>query len=188
MEKGQDGTPKGRELTGPQSAFLEAFARMGCVSYACEAAGIGRTCYYRWREESEAFRAAAEIAKEQAIDALEREARRRALDGVRRLKFDRGQVVMIPCEPGDPDGQKVADADPDRGTPEQWAKPYVEHEYSDRLLEFILKAARPEKYRERVETKVSGKVEHEHTGGVTVYLPDNGRSAGNRISGVVGRN
>jgi hypothetical protein len=37
--------------------------------------------------------------------------------------------------------------------------PYVEHEYSDTLLIFLLKGARPEKYRERADVRHSGKID-----------------------------
>lgn len=85
-------------------------------------------------------------ALETAADLLEYEARRRAEQGVQRVKFDRGKPIMVPVLGAN--GLVVRD---DNGNPEMI--PYIEHEYSDSLMMFLLKAARPEKYRERSETK-----------------------------------
>lgn len=171
----QTGAPEKDDLTAPQRAFLAAYAETGCVSRACKAADVGRRSHYRWLAESEAYKAAFAEADDVATEALEAEARRRALDGVRRHKFDRGRPIMVPCRPGDPDGRCVEQAEDGS---EVWAKPYVEHEYSDTLLIFLLKGKRPEVYRDRVEAKHSGAVDLNHTGGVRVYLPDNRRQPG----------
>jgi hypothetical protein len=64
-----------------------------------------------------------------AVDGLEEEARRRAVEGVRRYKFDKGAPVLHP----------------------ETRLPYFEHEYSDALLIFLLKGAKPDVYRERVQ-------------------------------------
>jgi len=50
-------------------------------------------------------------------------------------------------------------------------------ESSDVLLMFLLKALRPEKYRERYEHRIpEGEREH-----VVIYLPDNGRGKGKNL-------
>lgn len=118
------------ELTGPQRAFLAAFAVTGIISRAAAAAEIDRQCHYNWLEASPLYQKAFRLAKEEAADALELEARRRATEGLVRKKFDRFGKPLI-----DPDTHQQ----------------YVEHEYSDRLLEVLLKAHRPEKFRERFE-------------------------------------
>ena len=69
-----------------------------------------------------------------ATEVLEAEARRRAVTGVRRLKFDKGQAII----------------DPETG------EPYVELDYSDVLLIFLLKARAPEKYRENQNGQQQG--------------------------------
>jgi len=111
------------------------------VRLACAAAEIDRSTAYRLRESDEIFAAAWEEAIGEAADLLEAEARRRAIEGLRRVKFDRGRPIMVPVV-GD-DGLVVKDVD---GNPK--LVPYVEHEYSDTLLIFLLKAALPGKYRE----------------------------------------
>ncbi len=129
-----------------------SLAQSGNVSLACTAAAIDRRTAYNRREDDEGFAAAWLDALDQSADLLEEEARRRAYAGVRRLKFDRGQPIMVPVV-GD-DGIVVKDAN---GDPE--LTPYVEHEYSDVLLIFLLKGIRPEKYRERTDVRHSGKID-----------------------------
>lgn len=83
-------TPKKRD------AFLTALAASGNVTVAAQAAGVYRTHVYEWRKADAAFAAAWDDAIDQAADLLEAEARRRAYDGVQRLKFDRGNMITIP--------------------------------------------------------------------------------------------
>ena len=101
---------------------------------AAKAARVNRQHTYDYRAADPIFAAEWEQALEEAADHLELEARRRAHDGLMRKKFDKGQPVMDPA------------------TGEQ----YVEMEYSDTLLIFLLKGARPEKYRERTEMELKG--------------------------------
>jgi hypothetical protein len=86
-------------------------------------AKVGRSSHYRWMEESPSYREAFEVARDDAADLLEAEARRRAVEGVEK---------PTGWHQGKPGG-------------------YV-REYSDLLLIFLLKGVRPEKYRDRVET------------------------------------
>jgi len=127
--------------------FLAALAQSGNVRLACESAGgIERSTAYDLRDADETFATEWESALEESADLLEQEARRRAHDGLRRLKFHNGSPIMVPAlgENGIP----LLNVDN-----EPIMVPYVEHEYSDTLLIFLLKGVRPEKYRERNETK-----------------------------------
>ena len=108
-----------RRLTPNQRAFLKAYAESGLVGLAAEAAGISRDLHARWLKSSAAYRAAFEPAHERAIETMEAEARRRACDGVVEPVYQGG----VKC-----------------GT---------RRRYSDVLLIFLLKAARPEKYADR---------------------------------------
>ena len=110
-------------------AFLGAFAQTGNVTRAAEMAGVDRSMHYLWLSDA-LYAAAFERAKDEAADHLETEARRRAVEGLRRLKFNRNGEPL---------------KDPETG------QPYVEHEYSDTLLIFLLKGARPETYKDRAE-------------------------------------
>ena len=113
-------------------AFLKALAKSCNVTAACRAAGIGRRTAYDWRNDDEAFAAAWDEAVEEAADALEAEAWRRGHDGVDKPVFYQGEAV---------------------GTV---------REHSDKLLEILLKAHRPERFVERIR--------NENTHAVTVKI------------------
>ena len=109
-----------------QRAFLAAFRATGNVRLACKAASVGRSSHYRWLEKDAEYHSAFNLAKEDATDVLEAEAHRRAVEGWEE------EVGWYKGEAG--------------GTVRK---------YSDVLLIFLLKALRPEKYRERVDLRGS---------------------------------
>jgi hypothetical protein len=133
--------------------FLTALSTTGNVRAACEAVRIDRSTAYRLRDDDEPFAAQWADALDEAADLLEEEARRRAYAGVQRLKFYRGNQITIPLIGAD--GKPVMDAE----TTQPVMVPYIEHEYSDSLLIFLLKGARPETYRERTDVRHSGKID-----------------------------
>lgn len=108
-------------------AFLIAFAGSGNISAAAKIARIDRTLVYIWKKKDPEFAAAFEVARQLAIDTLEDEAIRRAVEGVEKPVFY--------------GGKKVATV----------------KEYSDTLLIFLLKGNRPEKYIERIAGEITGK-------------------------------
>ena len=101
--------------------FLAELGATGNVTAACEASGVAQAEACRRRGEDAAFAAEWEAALEEAADALELEARRRALEGTEKPVFYGGE---------------------ERGRI---------REYSDSLLLALLKAVRPEKFRDRLE-------------------------------------
>ena len=107
-----------------QIAFLAAYAELGIITAACKIAGCSPDSVSRWKWEPE-FAVSFAGAHEQACDALEAEARRRAVEGTDEPVFYKG------AECGNI------------------------RKYSDNLLMFILKGARPEKYAERQKVEVS---------------------------------
>jgi phage terminase small subunit len=111
-----------------QRLFIKAYIRTGIITKAAKAAGINHYQHYKWLEYDEEYRNQFEEAKEASADELEEEARRRAIHGVARVKFHMGKPIMIK----DPKTKKLV--------------VYVEHEYSDRLLEMLLKAKRPKEF------------------------------------------
>lgn len=147
MTQLQHGTNDTQLTPQKKKAFLHWLARTGNVSKAAEKAKVNRTYMYQVRDEDEAFSAAWKEAMEVAIERLEMEARRRAEQGV--------------LEPVFYQGEKVG----------------AVRKYSDTLLIFLLKAHRPEKYRDHASVELTGKdggpVQTQAT--VTVYIPDNGR-------------
>ncbi len=102
--------------------FLEAYSRTGNLAEAArQTPQMDRRFHYKWLKNDEAYAEAFRAAEEQAIEMLELEARRRAHDGVEEPVYHLGKVVG-----------------------------HV-RKYSDTLLIFLLKAARPEIYRDRYE-------------------------------------
>jgi hypothetical protein len=98
--------------------FLEEFRRRGIVKDAAEAVGINRRTTYNWLKRDVAFAEAFRDAEEEVGDDLEGETRRRAMGEVQEPVYYRGKVVG-----------------------------YMPR-YSDKLLMLLLRARRPEKYRE----------------------------------------
>jgi len=100
---------------------LRLLAKHGIVRYACIGAGISRDSFYKWCHADADFALAAQGAAEASVDAMELEARRRAVHGVRRPVYQKGELVG-----------------------------YV-REFSDRLLEIMLRAKRPVQFNDRIQ-------------------------------------
>jgi hypothetical protein len=116
-----------------QERFLKALAETGNITAAVELAGTSRTRVYELRKVDEDFRAAWDEAENSASDKLEAEAWRRAVDGVQEPLVSAGKIVR------DDDGNPIAT-----------------RRYSDAMLTLLLKARRPEKFRERSSVEMSG--------------------------------
>ena len=101
-----------------QQAVLEAYEIYGTVVKACEVARVARSEHYRWIRNKR-YAARFREAEEHAIQALETEARRRAMVGIEKPIFYKGQAIA-----------------------------HI-HSFSDGLLMFLLKAKRPDIYRDR---------------------------------------
>ena len=126
---------KRKHLLPRQLALIAAYEQVGNISAACRASDVGRREHYEWMKRDAQYHARFLEANEVAADALEEEARRRAIEGCRKYKF---------TTKGDPIKHPVSG---------EW---YFEDDRSDTLLIFLLKAARPEKYRERFENRLTG--------------------------------
>lgn len=157
MAKGRTRRTTKRAAPDWAPRLLARLAETANVRAACLAAGVGRSTFYERRDADPEFAAAAAAALDDAVDDLELEARRRASEGVRRVKFHQGQPIMVPAL--GPDGVQLTGGD---GKPV--TVPYTEHEYSDVLMIFLLKAHRPDKYRDRQEVRHAGSVGLEHSG------------------------
>ena len=120
--------PEGGWAEAWMERFIAHLANGGTVSKACELAVVGRATAYRHRQSDEDFALAWADAEQESTERLEEEAFRRAFKGVRKPVHYQGLVVD-----------------------------FVE-EYSDTMLIFLLKARKPDKYRERFD--------HRHSGGV----------------------
>lgn len=139
---------RARALTTAQrkARFLAELEKRANVAAAARAAKVDRSTPYGWREKDAKFAAAWDEAVNVAVDSLESEAWRRAAVGTLEPVFQKGEKVG------------------------------AIRRYSDMLMVTLLKAHRPEKFKDRTS--------NEHTGPegeplpasiVNVYLPDNGR-------------
>lgn len=159
-------------------AFLAAYAEMGVVTRSAQLAEINRCTHNAWlNEEGESgdeYRAAFEDAKRAANDALESEARRRAISGVDKPFYYKGELVE------------------------------TTKQYSDVLLIFLMKAADPARFRDNYQQQdtpdenVHPGIDHtqllrdfrqelQHNGGFIDYLRERAcRANGN--PGTVGGN
>jgi len=108
-----------------QRRYLEALPKFFTVSAALTSAGADASQLRRWRETDGAFLVAEQDARNALADKLEAEAVRRAFKGVRVPVYQGGLLA----------GHMT--------------------QYSDQLLVLLLKAMRPEKFRERAEIQMT---------------------------------
>jgi hypothetical protein len=125
------------KLSTKQRAFLAAFETCGIVARAATASNVNSRTHRRWVEKDADYAEAFAEASETAADWLEAEAHRRAAEGLVRYRFNSktGEPLRHP----------------------ETNEAYYELEYSDRLLEMLLRARRPEKFRDRVSQELTGK-------------------------------
>lgn len=122
---GQKGLARASSAATAQAkeTFLRALGACGCIKQAATAAGRSGRTVRQWRDLDPKFAEGWDEALETACDALEKEARRRAIQGVDEPIVSAGKVMRA-----------------DDGTP------LMVRRYSDRLLEVLLRAHRPEKF------------------------------------------
>lgn len=109
-----------------QDIFIAQLAKVPNVTLAARKAKMSRAQVYVTRNEEPDFAARWEDALEQGIDMAEGEAYRRAVDGVLEPVFQGGVHVGSV------------------------------RKYSDGLLQFMLKAHRPDRYRDTVRNETTG--------------------------------
>lgn len=107
--------------------FIVALRQSGNYTIAARMARVSRRTYLRERDRNPRFATACREALKTAYDLMEREAHRRAVTGVRKPVYQSGKRVG-----------------------------YI-REYSDTLLMFMLKGARPSKYRDNYRVEHTGK-------------------------------
>ena len=78
-----------------QAAFITALAESGCVEEACKRVGMHRSSAYelRTRRNAESFRAAWDAALDHAVQCLSAAAFSRAINGVTRPVFYKGELI-----------------------------------------------------------------------------------------------
>lgn len=108
-----------------KNKWLNEYILCGSVSNTCKKRKISRTTFYSWLKSDEVFRKAyTEEAKPMITSLLEDEAYRRAVVGVNKSIFYKGNKIAT---------MKV---------------------YSDSLLQLLLQANCPEKYKQVVDSTV----------------------------------
>lgn len=111
-----------RIVTAQQWAvFFGELLRFGNVTKSAKAAGVNRMAVYRRRNQDPEFAKLFEEARRTGADGLEDEALRRAAEGYEEPVFYQGVQTD------------------------------TVRKYSDNLMALLLKGAKPEKYRERME-------------------------------------
>ena len=104
------------------NTFLLHLGRTGSVTFAAARAGLSRRALYKHRAADEAFAGYWDEALNLGVERLQDDAMRRALEGTARAVFRNGKQV---------------------GSVQQ---------FDNRLLQFLLKAHRPETYGERAKS------------------------------------
>lgn len=146
------------------TAFCAALSETCNVGRACAAVGISRYTAYKWRKDMPDFATAWDEAMQIGVSALEDEAHRRAFEGVADPLSHQGQFTYLYRDKVDEDGNPITN---DMGFPlkEPVLDENGEHKiaavrkYSDTLAIFLLKAHSPERYRERQDINLTGKLD-----------------------------
>jgi hypothetical protein len=115
-----------KPLRNWRQRFLKTFAETGTVVAACKAARIDRSTAYRDRSKNPRFAAQWAEAEEAGTELLEGEAHRRAYKGFMKPVFQNGKQVG------------------------------AIRQYSDLLLIMLLRARRPNVYRENSRVELTG--------------------------------
>lgn len=110
-----------------REAFLKALDKArGNVSDACDVIGIGRTAAYKWKAEDEVFRVEWDDVVDKHTDALESKVYERAFDGWQEPVFYQGEETGSITK------------------------------FSDSNAQFLLRARRPNVYRDNSKIELGG--------------------------------
>jgi hypothetical protein len=141
---GRSGVRSAARLDDWPERFLTALASLGNVSRACKTAKVGRQTAYDKKAADPEFSARWDEAQVIADELMEGEARRRAVEGVLKPVYQSGKLVG-----------KV-------------------REYSDSLLQFLLRGHNPAKFCDNSRVVLAGDasapIKTEHSGKVAVEL------------------
>lgn len=122
-------------MQGMKAAFLRHLSKSGNVSESSRIAGVERSTLYSWRDADVVFAKEWECALEDAVDILESEARRRAVEGYDELVLSGGRMI---CDSN--------------------GSPVTRRKYSDGLLSFLLRAHRPSRFGDTDRDEKSGMI------------------------------
>lgn len=122
-----------------KARFIEMYKETGSIKISCQVLGIVYRNIWAWKETDPDFKKAVDSCKDYHLGILEDEAIRRAVYGVQKPVYQGGKLVGAVTE------------------------------YSDSLLQTLLKGAAPDKYGNRVELTganggpIQNKVVHVHS-------------------------
>ncbi len=134
-------------------AFLLAYCETCNIVQAALLSGVPRSSHYSWKNADDDYAEAFSRAQPIAAELLEARMTDRALNGLKRYKFFKGDPIRMPC-PGDhPEAIELLDSEQKSTGVFFWH--YYEVDYPETTAIFLLKGAMPEKYRERYEVRVS---------------------------------
>jgi len=156
-----------------RKAFLDCLREKGNVTAAARLVGIDRATAYRWRDADADFAQAWDDAIEEAADLIELEAHRRAVSGIDEPVIYQGDVTyvyerdsqgrvvydIVEREDKGLDGKTITVTDRiPRLALDAQGKPLTlsKRVYSDALMALLLKAHRPDKYRENSKIELNG--------------------------------
>jgi hypothetical protein len=120
------GEPKRPKRPSNWDIFFGELAKCGNTTKACESINVSRIAVYDRLKYDTEFKARYDAAKALGADGLEDEATRRAHDGVEEAVFFQGVEVATVTK------------------------------FSDGLIQFLLKANKPEKFKDRSSVEVRG--------------------------------
>lgn len=157
----------GPEQVRKKLKWLQAFSRIGAVNQTIRATGISCSSHYNWQRTDPAYAEAFEQAELVAADFWEAEGIRRGVEGIARLKFYKGEPIMVPAfnDKGEPITEQVEVEVKKMRYKKVKGKrkrvtvteteiqerpvlvPYVELEYSDKIWAELMRSRRPDRYK-----------------------------------------
>jgi hypothetical protein len=125
----------GLNSAAKKAAYIEGLKLGLTSSEAAGLAGVNKRTPTDWRKVNKEFAAQCQRAAAEGVAHLAKEARRRAVEGVRKPVLHKGKQVFVFDETS---GDIV---------------PLFENSYSDTLLMFLMKSRDPENYDDRVRAE-----------------------------------
>jgi hypothetical protein len=129
--------PKRHKVTNRKPAFLAAFTKTLQLTAAAKASGVDLSTHYKWLKDDPQYCIDYEKARNDVAQRCEDVAIAHACDGVKKTLYYRGRPIHI--------GKTRTHA-------------YVV-EYDHSLLLNVLRRLRPDDWRERVDTHVTGSLD-----------------------------
>lgn len=137
-----------------QAEFLAAYSRLGHITLAAAVAGVNRSSHYSWMKEDPTYLERFQAAHEQALDYVEDVVMESATQGIEEPVIYQGQLSYLPLF--DEAGNVVRD---ENGYIKLSNKPLTVRKRNDVAAFFLLKAGRPDKYRENSTVELKGSVD-----------------------------